>query len=81
MTAALLRSVEDRSVRVVDLAPSDYVRARELLEVYEDLQPGFVDAAIVAIAERLRQATIATLDRRHFSVFRPTHVRAFTLVP
>ena len=40
-----------------------------------------VDASVVAIAERLEQDTIATLDRRHFSVVRPLHVDAFTLVP
>jgi len=30
-----------------------------------------VDAAVVAIAERLTATKIATLDRRHFSVVRP----------
>ena len=40
-----------------------------------------VEASVIAIAERLEQDTIATLDRRHFSVVRPLHVDAFTLVP
>jgi hypothetical protein len=35
----------------------------------------------VAVAERLRIAGIATIDRRHFSIVRPRHVDAFTLLP
>jgi predicted nucleic acid-binding protein len=42
---------------------------------------GFVDATLVAIAERLKLTTIATTDRRHFSRIQPAHVRAFTLLP
>jgi predicted nucleic acid-binding protein len=38
-----------------------------------------VDAAVVAAAERLGAAAIATTDRRHFSVVRPLHVAAFEL--
>jgi hypothetical protein len=36
---------------------------------------------VIATAERLGSATVATLDRRHFSVVRPKHVAAFDLVP
>jgi hypothetical protein len=35
----------------------------------------------VAVAERLEQQAIATLDRRQLSLVRPGHVDAFTLVP
>jgi predicted nucleic acid-binding protein len=42
---------------------------------------GTVDASVVAAAERLGLADIATVDRRHFSVVRPSHVAAFTLLP
>jgi len=38
-------------------------------------------AWIVAAAERLGVGTIATLDRRHFTVVRPAHKNAFELVP
>jgi predicted nucleic acid-binding protein len=40
-----------------------------------------VDAAVIGLAERLRITEIATLDRRHFTVVRPVHVGAFTLLP
>ena len=81
MTDALLKSIDDGSVEVADLSSADYRRARELIEQYSDLRLGFVDASVVAVAERLEQDTIATLDHRHFSVVRPRHVEAFTLVP
>ena len=56
-------------------------RIRTLIEQYSDLPLGFVDASVVAVAERLGEDTIATLDRRDFSVVRPLHCESFTLVP
>ena len=78
---ALLRSVVDGTVAIVDLEWADYARVRELISKYSDLSLGFVDASVVAVAERLDETTIATLDRRHFSVVKPAHCEAFTLVP
>lgn len=78
---ATLESVESGSIEVIGLVPEDYVRIRELCRQYRDLGLGMVDASVVAVAERLGEETIATLDRRHFSVVRPLHVEAFTLVP
>jgi predicted nucleic acid-binding protein len=60
---------------------SDWLRIAELVEQYSDLPLGTVDASVVAAAERLGVSTIATLDRRHFSVVRPMHVESFDLVP
>jgi len=78
---AVLASVEDGSLLVAPLDLEDYVRVRVLVARYADQPLSFVDASVVAIAERLEQTTIATLDRRHFSVVRPLHVPAFELVP
>ena len=80
-TEMLLASIDDGSVQVEDVEPRDYRRAGELIRRYADLRLGFVDASIVAIAERLEETTIATLDRRHFSIVKPLHCEAFTLVP
>jgi predicted nucleic acid-binding protein len=52
-----------------------------LVETYIDLPLGIVDAAVLAIAERLRLTEIATLDHRHFNIVRPNHVQASTLLP
>jgi predicted nucleic acid-binding protein len=49
--------------------------------MYEDLGLGTVDASVIAVAERVGATIIATLDRRHFSVVRRSHVFAFELAP
>jgi len=56
-------------------------RMAGLAETYLDLPPGIAGAAVAAIAERLRLTEIAALDHRHFTVIRPCHVQAFTLLP
>jgi predicted nucleic acid-binding protein len=61
--------------------PSDWLRIAELVAAYRDLPLGTVDASIIAACERLGTSTIATLDRRHFSVVTPAHVPGFDLVP
>ncbi|MBA3347933.1 MAG: PIN domain-containing protein [Actinobacteria bacterium] len=60
---------------------ADWLRIAELVEQYADLPLGTVDASVVAAAERLGATTIATLDRRHFSVVRPRHLESFELLP
>ncbi len=60
---------------------ADYRRSAELVAIYRDLPLGAVDAMVVAIAERLGITTVATIDRRHFSIVRPSHVRHFELLP
>lgn len=52
--------------RVVDLTRADYQRCIELIDRYADLGLGLVDASIIAIAERLAIATVATLNERDF---------------
>lgn len=77
----LLRDIESGALRLEHITVEDYSRIRGLVSEYEDLKIGFVDASIVAIAERLGIDTIFTLDRRHFSVVRPRHIPEFKLVP
>ena len=74
-----LASVAAGELTVEGLGPADTKRSVELLEQYPAI--GFVDASIVAMAERLGLKTIATTDRRHFAALRPRHVAAFHLVP
>jgi predicted nucleic acid-binding protein len=79
--ASFLRLVTSARFDVVDLVPDDYERCLELIETYDDLGLGFVDASIIAVAERLGQSTLATLNHRDFAVVRPAHRDAFELVP
>ena len=52
---------------VVDLPRQAYARVAALNDQFADLELGFVDAAIVALAESLKVPRIATVDRRHFA--------------
>jgi predicted nucleic acid-binding protein len=63
------------------VAAADWLRIAELVRTYRDLPLGSVDASVLAAAERLDVAEIATLDRRHFTVVRPAHVAALMLLP
>lgn len=78
---SLLADVESGAYRVADLGPTDYSRVRELCDRYADADIGFVDAAVLAIVERLAEPKLATLDRRHFSVLRPRHRDSIDLLP
>jgi uncharacterized protein len=51
---------------VADLPREGYARVAALNRQFVDLDLGFVDAAIVALAEALGLKRIATADRRHF---------------
>lgn len=66
---------------MVDRVDTDWARAVELIDTYADLGLGVVDASLIAVAERLGITTVASLDRRHFSVVRPDHCAAFELIP
>jgi predicted nucleic acid-binding protein len=60
----------------VDLARCGQLQAR-----YVDLSLGVVDASVVALAERLEEPKVATLDQRHFRAVRAAHVDALDLWP
>ncbi len=79
--ARFFRSIADGDLDVETLTAVDDHRIADLVDQYADLGLGGTDASLIAIAERLDQSRIATLDRRHFSVVRPTHVDAFELIP
>ena len=66
-------------IAIENLTPRDLARCAELLRIYDFL--GYVDASIVAIAERLKLRALVTTDRRDFARVRPAHVAAFQLLP
>jgi predicted nucleic acid-binding protein len=76
-----LRSIADGDFAAVDLSAADYARMADLVIKYGSLPLGTTDASVVAVAERLKLTEVATLDRRHFSIVRPDHVTALTLLP
>jgi len=75
------RMVSAGRLQALDLAEEDWRRCVELVERYADLHLDLMDASLVALAERLGENTIATLNRRDFTVVRPRHLTAFVLLP
>ncbi len=78
---ALLDDIVAGAYLVEDLQPQDYRRIRELTDRYADADVGFVDAAVLAVVERLNEPKLATLDYRHFRILRPRHVETLQLLP
>ena len=77
----LIRATIDGELLLEGLSLRDLDRVEDVLKKYADANIGFVDATIVAIAERLKVRTVVTTDRHHFRLFRPRHCRAFDLLP
>lgn len=78
---SLLTDIEDGAYEVIDLTMADYRRIKELCDRYADADIGYVDAAVLAITERLDEPKLATLDHRHFRTLRPRHVDVLRLLP
>jgi predicted nucleic acid-binding protein len=76
---AFVRSLTTHELDIEPLQQGDVKRAGALLETYPEI--GFVDASVVAMAERLKLRRIATTDRRYFAAVRPAHIKGFELVP
>lgn len=76
-----ISSLIKRELFVEHFNVDDLTQCNELLKKYKDFNIGFVDASIIAISERLNVCKIMTTDRRHFSVVKPRHCDAFSLLP
>ncbi|TNC27814.1 type II toxin-antitoxin system VapC family toxin [Amycolatopsis alkalitolerans] len=79
--AAFHRDVARGLYELVSLGKGGAGRVAELVEKYSDLPLGTADAYVITTAERYNASEVATLDRKHFSLVRPRHVQAFTLLP
>jgi predicted nucleic acid-binding protein len=78
---ALWSRIEDDALELAPLDSGDAPRMRELMEKYRDLPMDVADAAIVRVAERDGIAQVFTLDRTHFSIYRPGGRRRFAVLP
>ena len=67
--------------QLLSLDPVGVARAVALERRYADLRLGLVDASVIVTCELLGETKVATLDQRHFSVVRPAHCEALTLLP
>lgn len=79
--ANTLRFLPSSRFRLLALEAADLVRVAEILEEYQDSRIDFVDATVMAIAERYKITKILTLDHRDFRLFRPRHCQSFNILP
>lgn len=78
---AFLRGMTTSRFNLVALTDSDLERVAAILEKYADSRIDFVDASVMAIAERYGSITILTLDQRDFRLFKPRHCKSFEILP
>jgi uncharacterized protein len=77
--ALLYRAISEAQLNVEELTGSDWARIADLVVIYADIGLDAADASVIAIAERLGQTTIATLDERDFRIVRPVNTESFHL--
>lgn len=66
----LLTWVERGALALVDLDRRDVAVMNRLIGRFADQKPDLADASLLAIAERLGIAEVATFDRKDFSIYR-----------
>jgi uncharacterized protein len=66
---------------LAEISREDVGRMASLVRQYSGFPLGAVDASVIAVAERYGVEQIATIDRRHFTAVRPSHINAFKLLP
>lgn len=76
-----MRSLPVMKYRVEPLTDTDLQRATDLYARYIDTRLDFVDASVIALAERLNIQTVLTLDHRDFRLVKPAHCAYLTLLP
>jgi uncharacterized protein len=78
---ALLADIDSGAYEVESVTAADHRRIADLCDRYGDADIGYVDAAVLALVERLNEPKLATLDHRHFGMLQPRHVEALRLLP
>jgi predicted nucleic acid-binding protein len=78
---AALRELAGGAWELATMDAIDLARTVPILERYADHAIGVADASNVVLADRYQTTTVATLDRRHFSVLRPLRGGYFAIVP
>lgn len=77
----MYRRVRIGSFQIEPLTSADMARMEAIMLQYADNQFDYVDAAIMALAERLDIEDVYTFDQRDFRAFRPAHRPFLRLLP
>jgi predicted nucleic acid-binding protein len=78
---ALFRLLHDGVLVIPPLDATIAPWLAAFFQQYRDQEPQLADATLVYLAEQLQVNTVFTLDRRHFTTYRLSGGRAFTLIP
>jgi len=78
---AALRELAGGAWDLATIDSIDLARTVPIIERYADDAIGVADASNVVLADRYRTTTVATLDRRHFSILRPLSGGYFAILP
>jgi len=78
---ALWEVLERGAVTLLPVGAEDMPRMRDLMGKYRDLPMDLADAALVRVAEREKIRRVFTLDRRDSTLYRPSGVGRFTVLP
>ncbi len=74
-------ALEREDVGLLTLDHLDFDRMHELMAKFRDPPMDLADAALVRVAEREKIRRVFTLDRRDFSLYRPSGIGRFDIVP
>ena len=76
----VLRWARESAIELLQTDESDHQRAAALLERYSQLRLSYVDALLLAVAERQQMEELITVDMRHFGTVKLVHHVAVTRV-
>lgn len=79
--AEFLRRLPTSKLFATALTDEDLSTTAAILKQYASSRIDFVDATVMAVAERFDVTTILTVDYRDFRLYRPKHCPYFTLLP
>ena len=68
-------------VSILSLNASQQSRCREFMKKYKDLPMDLADGTLVVLAETQKIEKVFTLDHKDFNIYRPMHMKNFTLLP
>jgi len=74
------RWARESGIELFQTDETDHQRAAAILERYGQLRLSYVDALLLAVAERNRVEEVITVDTRHFSAVRLAHRMTVTRV-
>jgi len=68
-------------IEIFSLNDKQQLRCRQLMEKYWDLPMDLADGTLVVLAESNKFKKVFTLDHKDFLIYKPAHIKNFSLLP